>query len=569
MKTLICTLNSKYIHSSLAPWCLYAACKSYCDKAVEVKVYESTVNASTDTFIEKILSENPCAVTFSVYIWNREKTLELCRKIKNARPDTVIILGGPEVAYDTESVLNECNYVDFVLSGEGEIILPKLLDCISDNLSLETIDGVSYRNNGTLVIQKEALCESFNFPSPYSEEYLEALGGRITYIETSRGCPFNCAYCLSGRCGKVRFKPLTKAKEEILLLANSGTKTVKFVDRTFNCNNERATEILRFINESYGKKIPEGVCFHFEISADILKDSFIDEVSRAKNGTFQFEIGVQSLNDATLSAIGRKSNKEKLFDNIRKLIELRNCHIHTDLIAGLPEETLKSFILGFNESYRLGADMLQLGFLKLLHGSPLRDNKGSFSCEFSQKPPYEVISTEVMSQEELMLLHTCEKEVDRLHNSRRFRRTLAYIFESADHTPFELFAFIGKTLPDSSIPLDAYTDKLYDVLSGIEGVNADELRDRMIFDRIATNKSGIIPKSLFIEDKRLKKVKHILAVNYPILKGTSRNVAILYSEKKVIYCDYAKKHTVSGEYEVQEVNFDFFGETFFDFDIDK
>lgn len=569
MKTLICTLASKYIHSSLAPWCLFTACKSYCKHNGELKVLESTVNARQDELLKKILEEKPDAVTFSVYIWNREKTLALCKSIKEASPRTVIILGGPEVAYDCRSVLEKYSFVDLVLSGEGEIILPQLLDCLSQGLSPKAIDGVSLRDKKGLIIKNEAIGQSFDYPSPYCEEYFDALGRRIAYIETSRGCPFNCAYCLSGRCGKVKFKSLTQAKKEILLLANSGTKTVKFVDRTFNCDNGRAVKILRFINEGYGNKIPDGVCFHFEISADILKQDFIDEVGRAPKGALQFEIGIQSLNNATLEAIGRRSDKKRLFENIKKLVSLRNCHIHTDLIAGLPGETLQSFTDGFNECYTLGADMLQLGFLKLLHGSVLRDNISAFPCEFSKEPPYEVISTPTMSAEALRLLHTAEKELDRLHNSGRFRRTLAYIFESTGLTPFELFSFAGKAMPDTALPLDAYTDALYGILAGIEGVNRAKLRDRMIFDRLASNNSGIIPKSLFIKDSRLKKVKHRLALEYPAKKGASRNVALLYSEKRVIFCDYGKKDPVTGEYGVRDVNFDFFGETFFDFDIDK
>ncbi len=573
MKVIISTLNSKYIHSSLAPWCLFTACRDYCKKNHNIKVIEGTVNEKADAVLKKITDESPDAVAFSVYIWNRVKTLDLCREIKKSSPDTVIILGGPEVAYNQREILEKYSFVDYVLSGEGEIILPRLLDFISSGLLPEDIDGVSYRKNGELIIKNEAIGESFDYPSPYCKEYFEALGGRITYIETSRGCPFNCAYCLSGRCGKVKFKSLEQTKEEILLLANSGTKTVKFVDRTFNCNNSRAVEIFRFINENYGKAIPRGVCFHFEISADILKDSFIEEVSRAVPGAVQFEAGIQSMNADTLEAIGRKCNMDKLCENIKKLVAIRSCHIHTDLIAGLPYETLESFIDGFNKSYSLGADMLQLGFLKLLHGSPLRDNADTFPCEFSPEPPYEILSTPTMSKADLDILRTAEKEVDRLHNSGRFRRTLEYIFDVSNKTPFELFHFLGKqfakALPDNGVPLDRYTDALYAVLSSLEGVTPDVLRDKMIYDRLATNNSAIIPKSLCIEDPRLKKVKHRLALDYPMKKGVCRSVAILYSEGRVVFCDYEGEKSALGEYSVREMNFDFFGETFFDFDIDK
>ena len=569
MKALICTLNSKYIHSSLAPWCLFTACRSYCEKNHDISVIEGTVNENGDAVLKRITDEKPDAVAFSVYIWNREKTLSLCREIKKSSPDTVIILGGPEVAYNQKDILEKCSFVDYVLSGEGEIILPKLLDYISSGLLPEDIDGVSYRKNSELIIKNESIGECFDYPSPYCEEYFNSLGGRLVYIETSRGCPFNCAYCLSGRCGKVKFKSPEQTKEEILLLAASGTKTVKFVDRTFNCNNSRAVEILRFINESYGKAIPCGVCFHFEISADILKPDFIEEVSRAPKGLFQFEIGIQSINKVTLEAIGRRCDMDRLCENIKKLVALRNCHIHTDLIAGLPFETLQSFIDGFNKSHSLGADMLQLGFLKLLHGSPLRDSADVYPCIFSPGPPYEIIETPTMSAADLDILRTVEKEVDRLHNSGRFRRTLDYIFGVTDFTPFELYLFLGKALTDKSLPLDRYTDTLYAVLSMLDGVDQQVLRDKMIYDRLATNNSGVIPKSLYIEDTRLKKAKHRLALAYPIKKGVSRSVAILYSEGKVIFCDYSKEKPSFGEYTVRAETFDFFGETFFDFDIDK
>jgi len=569
MKTLICTLNSKYIHSSLSVWCLYTACTAYCKSKPELKVFEGTINTKDEALLQGILNKKADVITFSVYIWNREKILRLCEKIKEANPKAVIILGGPEVAYDQSSVLENYPFVDFVLSGEGEIILPKLLDCLSSGLSPESIDGLSCRSGNSLIIKNEVIGESFDYPTPYCEEYFNSLGGRLAYLETSRGCPFGCAYCLSGRCGKVKFKSLKQTKSEILLLANSGTKTVKLVDRTFNCNNERATKILRFINDNYGKAIPEGVCFHFEISGNILKDSFIDEVSCAPAGAFQFEVGVQSLNKATLDAIGRKSEKERLFCNIKKLVALRNCHIHTDLIAGLPHETLQSFIDGFNESYTLGADMLQLGFLKLLHGSALRDESNTLSFEFSPEAPYEIISTPAMSKAELDTLRAAEKEVDRLHNSGRFRRTLSYVLDVTKLTPFELFHLIGKAITESPLPLDAFTDALFAVLSGLDGVNSDVLRDRMITDRIATNNSGIIPKSLVIPDNRLKKAKAKLTEAYPAQKGTNRSAAILYTDGRVIFCDYEKKNAVTGEHEIKGVNFDFFGETFFDFDIDK
>ena len=569
MKALICTLNSKYIHSTLAPWCLFTACKTYCKKANELSVFEGTINENQDALAERLIAENADIYTFSCYIWNIKKVLILCEKIKKSKPNAYIILGGPEVAYCQKDILQKHSFVDFVLSGEGEIVLPPLIDCLCEKSSPEELNGISHRKGTDFIIKNEAIGEVFDYPSPYCEDYLASLKGRIAYIESSRGCPFSCAYCLSGRCGRVKFRSLEQTKKEILVLASSGTKTVKFIDRTFNCNNDRAVEILSFIRENRGKTIPENVCFHFEISADILKESFVNEVAKAEKGHLQFEIGIQSLNAETLSAIGRKSDKEKLFNNIKSLIDLGNCHIHTDLIAGLPHETYESFVEGFNECFTLGANMLQLGFLKLLHGSALRQNEDTFPCRYSAEAPYEVISTPTLSEEKLNNLRTAEKEVDRLHNSGRFPETLSYALDSGKLMPFDLFYHIGKSIEEESLPLDRYTDRLFEVLSSVEGIDKDILRDCLVYDRLSFNNSGIIPKNLYRQDERLRKVKHTLSLEFPLSKGTNRSVAILYTKKKVIFSDYLTKDIITGRYDIKELPFDFFGETFFDFHIDK
>lgn len=527
------------------------------------------MNEKPDAVFERLLNENADVVTFSCYIWNIKAILELCRRLKNDRPDTVIILGGPEVAYRQKDILEKYGFVDFVLSGEGELVLPKLLNCLERKDNPEKIEGVSFISSSRFVIKNEAIGEFFDYPSPYCDEYFKSLNGRIAYIESSRGCPFSCAYCLSGRCGKVRNKDIEKTEAEILLLASSGTKTVKFVDRTFNCDNDRAVEIMRFIRENRGKAIPDDVCFHFEISADILRQSFIDEVALSKKGELQFEIGIQSLNEKTLSAIGRKSDRSKLFSSIKKLTALKNCHIHTDLIAGLTHETYESFKEGFNECYFLGANMLQVGFLKLLYGSEMRFEKDKHPCEFSSEPPYEVIATATMSKNELKLIHTMENQLDRLHNSGRFRRTLSYLLTVTKTEPFDLFLSVGEKMPKSCVHLDEYTDRLFEIFLHFDNVEPDILRDAMLYDRLASNNSGVIPKSLYHYDERLKKVKNILSESFRQAKGTNRCVAILYSQRSVIFSDYLKKDAVSGEYEVTKLPFEFFGETFFDFDIDK
>lgn len=554
-KVAICVLNSKYIHSSLAPWCLYTGAKRLCADRFSFSVIEGTVNENPDGVFARIMSEKPDIVTFTCYIWNIKQTLSLCRKIKEADGKITLILGGPEVAYNQGSVLTENRFIDYVFSGEGEAILPEFL---SDKA--EEAAGVSFLRDGRLHISCREEDGAADYPSPYCEEYFNALAGRIAYIESSRGCPFSCAFCLSGRCGKVRFFPMDRIKKEILSLALCGAKTVKFVDRTFNCNSDRAKEILSFIKENYGSKIPDDVCFHFEIAAHIIDGELMSLIGSMPAGSVQFEAGIQSFNPKTLRGIGRSDNSMKICENIKKLLSFGNCHIHIDLIAGLPEESYASFIDAFNRAYALKANMLQLGFLKILHGSPMGEEREKYPCEYSEEPPYEVISTPWISAEELQHLHKAENELERLYNSGRFTRTLDYILSNVTVTPFELFhsfaLYLEKAGVGGSVPLDEYTCLAFDFLSSLEGADEKRLRDAMLYDRIETNNSGIIPERLRLSDKRLKKAAEKVSELSPKKKGTKRTVAILYTENKIIWCDYSERDRVTGRYTVQSIPFE-------------
>lgn len=400
MKLIIGCLNSKYIHASLSPWCLVAGVKEFCKTVVDAQVTESTINADLDIFIETI--DKADAYAFSCYIWNINQTLYICEALKK-KYKSKIILGGPEVAYRAKDVLARYSFVDFVLSGEGEFNLPKLVDALNKTQSFNEIDGLTYREN-KVVISTPELQYNVTPPNPYSKEFFDALCGRICYIETSRGCPFRCAFCLSGRCGTPRYFDIKTVKQNILLLANSGTKTVKFVDRTFNANPARANEILTFIKENYGTKIPNDLCFHFEIAGDILQDETINILKNMPVGAVQLEIGMQSFNEETLCLINRKTDTQKLTKNIKTLLDFENMHIHIDLIAGLTGEDMNSFKNSFNIGYNLHAHMLQMGFLKLLYGSDMRENREKYPCEFSDTPPYEVISTPWLTNDEISAL---------------------------------------------------------------------------------------------------------------------------------------------------------------------
>ena len=552
-KAVICGINAKYIHSSLAPWCLLAGVKEYAEKTDAV-VVEGTINEKEEEIKKRILKENPTAVGFGCYIWNIKRVLSIAKSIREEKPSVKIILGGPEVSFNATEILSENAFVDYVISGQGEKAFAKLLVSVSkgeepslNEVSFRTEEGI---NEGSYQIFEGDL-------SPYTEEYFEKLSGRIAYIESSRGCPYSCSFCLSGRDKKVRFFDLERIKKEILLLASSGTQTVKFVDRTFNCNKTRALSVLSFIKDNYGSEIPASVCFHFEIAADILDGDFLSLVSQMPSGSVQFEVGIQSFNEKTLDSINRKTNLLKLSGNVEKLVSFAHCHIHTDLIAGLPFEDYTLFKDSFNKAYGLYANMLQLGFLKVLHGSAVEKDKDKYSLVFGKEPPYEVIETPWLSKEDLKRLHLVEDALERLYNSGRFKRTLSYVLSVCGKTPFDLFEGMGVFTDRKNVKrpaLDLYTGWAFEYFSTLEGVCGKTLRDKMLEDRISTNTSGVIPDCLKVYDEKLSVYKRKLSYKYPLAKGEKRSVGVLYSENMVLFCDYTEKDRVSGEYTVKKVS---------------
>lgn len=582
MKIVICSLNSKYIHSSLAPWYLLAGIREYstfADKH-EVVICEGTINESIEDVYKRVANENPDVVGFSCYIWNIDAVYRLASLVKNHFPSCKLILGGLEVSYNPLEVISLHPEIDYVICGEGEKPFAILCDSIFSEKIGERIDA-DFSKYGIATKSRpyaEPYLPDDLPPSPFGKEYFESLNARIAYIETSRGCPFRCAFCLSGRCGGVRFWPLTRAKEEILLLAGSGTKTVKFVDRTFNANRDRAYEIWKFIIDSEKSGIekgetgiPRGVCFHFEVAGDLLDEKSLTLLSTAPAGLIQLEIGLQSFNDETLCSINRKTDIEKLCENVKKLLSFGNMHIHIDLIAGLPKEDLPRFKESFNTAYELKPHALQLGFLKLLHGADMRENPEKYPCIFSDKAPYEVISTPWMSQDDIKILKNVEDVCDRLCNSGRFVRTISYLDEVRGKIkPFDFYFAFAEYLNFVSeyeftsvgISLDKYTEMFWNFIHEYDKANDDiqidfkKLRDLLVLDRLTTNSSGKLPSFLRIEDDRLRKVKLYLMKNeeFNAPKSTKRAVAILYSVSQAVFVDYTEKNPVTGMYEARFVD---------------
>ncbi len=548
MKVIISCLNSKYVHASLSPWCLLAGIREFSKKSYDTLVMESTINGDTLLFADEIIDEKPDVVAFSCYIWNIMKTLEICRIIKENH-DCKIVLGGPEAAYRPKDILEKYEFVDFVLSGEGEWVFPDFLDNM--NVDLSRISGLSYRKKGEVIIIPEKEY-SDTPPSPFSEEFFKNLNGRISYIETARGCPYRCAFCLSGRCSTLRFFDIQRVKKDIIKLSQSGTRTVKFVDRTFNANAERANEILLFIKDNYGKEIPQNVCFHFEIAGDILKESTLEILASMPYGAVQLEIGMQSFNEETLNLINRKANIKKLVENTKKLISFNNMHIHIDLIAGLTGEDIKSFRRSFYIAYSLKAHMLQMGFLKLLHGADMRENSEKYPCTFTDAPPYEVTSTPWLSSDEITMLKSCEDAVDRLYNSGRFLFTLDYLTDEVGISPFDVFNDFGNCVNGNKMKLCDYAENLFNFFA--DKCDKEKLKEKILCDLLCCSSSVRIPDIFKTKDPIYKKIKRYFTEKV----DKNIKIAVLRSDNQVFAVNQNKEKSLHNRYEGEFYDIDEF-----------
>ena len=553
LRVVLFTLNSRYIHSTLAPWCLKAGLAAFAQIPHEGLVVEGTVNEPMDKVQRRLVAAAPDVLGISCYIWNILEISRLLPQLRAALPDCVVVMGGPEVGHRAENALNQYPEADYILAGEGEMPFAQLVDAVSGLRPLETVPGLCRRLDGKSII-KEPYVHGGPALSPYCPAYFEQLKGRIAYLETSRGCPYDCAFCLSGRREALRFLPLEQAFEEILRLAGSGAKTIKFVDRTFNADRKRALDVLRFIADAWGKEIPEGVTFHFEIAGDLLDGETLDLIAGSPKGLFQFEIGLQSMREETLLNVRRKTDMARLLRNVSRLIASGTAHVHLDLIAGLPGEGLDAFAPGLDIAHALHPQTLQLGFLKLLHGSAMRDNPARYPCVFSPMPPYEALETPDMSREDFALLHQTELALDKLHNSGRFIKTLRFLTEGCGISPFSLYLKLYGTVKEGQ-SLDETTNLLYDFLSGWLPDESARIHDCLLHDRLATTLTSVLPACLKQEGAPYHQAKRALNRIIPKEGGAVRAFGFLRSGevKALLYCDHAKKDPVTGQYEVFEM----------------
>lgn len=434
MKTILTTLNAKYIHTSLALRWLYVANKDRFDLSFR----EFTIKENSRRIADELLALRCEVIAISVSIWNVRQTRELVIALKEARPELVLIVGGPEVMYEPEFFLADWP-IDYVISGEGEFVLGELLETIRQGMPVQ-IKGVSSREHIDRTIVQADIERLALLPSPYRlEEDREDRQHKIVYFETSRGCPFQCRYCLSSLEKGVRYFPQEYIFQNLKYLIEQNARQIKFLDRTFNLNREHTEGVFQFLIGNYR---PALSC-QFEVYADLLDDALIDHLNRElPAGFFRFEIGIQSTYAPTNRAVRRTQNFELLSRNIRKIMGGGKIDLHLDLIAGLPYESFDRFRQSFNDVFALGGKEVQLGFLKMLRGTELRRDADRYGYRYDQEAPYEIIRNADLSSGELARIHRAEQMLDKYWNSGRFRQTMEVVFK--DYYPGRYFEFFDE-----------------------------------------------------------------------------------------------------------------------------
>lgn len=457
MKIVLVAINAKFIHSNLAVHYLKGYAKPYKDK---IQIVEYTINHQIEEVLKGIYKTNPDVVAFSSYIWNMPMVKQLGEELKQILPKVQIWLGGPEVSYTPEETLEKNPYFDGIIIGEGEETFLELCQhYVDETIALDEIHGITYRTEGKILVTGQRAAISMDtIPFPYED--MEVFRNKIIYYESSRGCPYSCSYCLSSIERGVRFRDLELVKKELKAFLDHGVAQVKFVDRTFNCNRKRTMELLKFMKENDNFTTN----FHFEITADILSDEEIEMLATLRPGQIQLEIGVQTTNPITMKAIRRDVNFEKLSKNVLRIKAGKNIHQHLDLIAGLPYEGVESFKKSFNDVYELKPDQLQLGFLKVLNGSSMKKESEYYNIVYRNNPPYEVLSTDHLSYDEVLMLKGVCDMVELYYNSDQFTYSIAYL-EHKYPTPFDLYNRLSCYYEDTGLNQMAHSRvKRYEIL---------------------------------------------------------------------------------------------------------
>ena len=422
MKILLTAVNAKYIHSNLAVYSIRANAKEYRD---QIELGEYTINQYVEDILQDIYKKKPDLIAFSCYIWNIRQVRELVRELRKVLPQVPIWLGGPEASYDAKGLLEKYPEVTGVLTGEGEESFYELCRYYDGKReSLKDVRGFVYREDGQIVETGFAFIKDLS-SMKFAYEDFSDFEHKIIYYESSRGCPFSCSYCLSSIDKSVRFRDLELVKKELQIFIDEKVPQVKFVDRTFNCKPSHAMAIWNFLHEN-----DNGVTnFHFEVAADLITEEELELFAKMRNGLIQLEIGVQSTNENTICEIRRKMDFEKVAELVMRVKNMGNIHQHLDLIAGLPEESYESFAKSFDDVFALRPEQLQLGFLKVLKGSYMYENREAYGLVYRSEPPYEVLSTNWISYDEMIRLKGIEQIVELYYNSHQYDRTLEAVLE--------------------------------------------------------------------------------------------------------------------------------------------
>lgn len=555
MKIVLTAINAKYIHSNLAVYSLRAYAAPYKD---EIEIAEYTINQQLDDILMDIYKKKPDVLCFSCYIWNLTYVEELIREVKKIFPNLPIWVGGPEVSYDAQEVLERLPEVTGVMFGEGEETFLELLHYYhSEKSSLSQIAGIAYRDAEGNIHQNEWRKTIDLSTVPFVYQDMADFKNKIIYYESSRGCPFSCSYCLSSVDKCLRFRDLELVKRELQFFIDAEVPQVKFVDRTFNCNHKHAMEIWSYLVE-HDKGITN---FHFEVAADLLNEEEIQLIEKMRPGLIQLEIGVQSTNEKTIHEIRRVMKFSEVARIVKRINQGGNVHQHLDLIAGLPYEDIESFQKSFDDVYRLHPEQLQLGFLKVLKGSYMKEMKEDYGLIYKSQPPYEVLCTNWLSYADIVLLKMIEEMVEVYYNSGQFSYTLRHLEEEFE-SPFTLYLELGKYYETHELNLVSHSritryEILLDFIKSRNTTKEELYRELLTFDLYLRENVKNRPEfageysvskeflnSFYEEeceqhkylegyaqyDKRqLRKMTHIEQFHYDILEqGDAKEVRILF-----------------------------------------
>lgn len=552
MKILLVACNAKYIHSNLAVYDLQAYASDYADHIV---LKEYTINQQKDDIMRDIYLEHPDVVCVSCYIWNLSFVKELMADLIKILPGADFWAGGPEVSYDAEKFLTENSEFKGVMVGEGEETFKELAGYYVEKnpQNLKDMTGICYRDGDQIIHNGwRQIMDLSSIPFIYKD--LSEFKNRIIYYESSRGCPFSCSYCLSSIDKKLRFRDTETVKKELQFFIDNKVPQVKFVDRTFNCKHDHAMAIWKYINEH-----DNGVTnFHFEISADLLREEELQEMSTMRPGLIQLEIGVQSTNPDTIKAIHRTMDFEKLKGIVDRIHSFGNIYQHLDLIAGLPYEDYDSFRNSFNDVYALKPQQLQLGFLKVLKGSHMMEMCREYGIVYKTQEPYEVLSTKWLDYDHVLKLKTVENMVEVYYNSGQFQNTLEYL-EKFFPDAFSIYERLGSFYMEKGYGDISHTrmrryEILLEFLEDMPEISVDQVKDQMVYDLYL--RENLKSRPGFARDQKPFERQ---IWDFRKREKVAKNAHVeVFADGKVLLFDYADRDPLTNNAHVTDVTKDVF-----------